>query len=157
MKRVVFMIIPALICGAVFTSCGSDKAEPKKENLQYVKTELGGCNIKSDLKSDSDETETKDDEVIITISEDFVHVFVGLNYTCKELPFETKCETVDDVLCMYINDSGGEYYRCECYYTFDFEFKYHVELNQKYKILLIDRSGNQVVISEGTIVGNDEI
>ena len=31
MKRVVLMIIPALICGIVFTSCGSNKAEPKDE------------------------------------------------------------------------------------------------------------------------------
>jgi len=32
MKRLVLMIIPALICGVLFTSCGSDKAQTKDEN-----------------------------------------------------------------------------------------------------------------------------
>ena len=31
MKRVVLMFIPALICGVVFTSCGSNQAKPQKE------------------------------------------------------------------------------------------------------------------------------
>ena len=31
MKKLVLMFIPALICGAVFTSCGSSKAKPKAE------------------------------------------------------------------------------------------------------------------------------
>ena len=31
MKKFVLMFIPALICGVVFTSCGSNKAEPKEE------------------------------------------------------------------------------------------------------------------------------
>jgi hypothetical protein len=31
MKRVVLMIISALICGLMFKSCGTDKAEPKDD------------------------------------------------------------------------------------------------------------------------------
>jgi len=155
MKKVVLMMIPALICGVMFTSCGSNKAEPKEnepEVFRYVHTELGGCNIKSTLKSD--DWVRKDNEVIITVSDDFVHVFVGLNYPCKGTPFETKCELVDDVMCMYIIDTGGEYFRCMCYYTFDFIFQRQGAVNQEYKIILINRGENQVVISEGAITKN---
>ena len=152
MKRIVLMIIPALICGATFIGCDSDKTKNTVSELQYIKTELGGCNIKSALETE--ELEPKDDVLTITVSDESVHVFVGLNYTCKELPFVTRCETADDVLYMYISDSGGDYYRCDCYYTFDFIFKQEgtTILNQKYKILLIDkRKENPVIISEGIL------
>jgi len=166
MKKLVLMIIPALICGVLFSSCDSNKAEPKEEiiagELQYVKTELGGCNsTKSTLKSDESESETKDDELIITVMEESIHVFVGLNYICCA-PFETKIETKDDVLHMYIIDICNLevdecYCRCMCYYTFDFVFNYQGKVNQKYKVLLIDPRIEQepVVFSEGTIVGNE--
>jgi len=158
MKRLVLMMIPALICGVVFTSCNTEKAEPEEDEpavLQYVKTELGGCNIQSALKSD--DTETKDDIVLITVSDESVHVFVGLNYICKSVPFETQYDLIDDVICMSIIDTcnDGCYQRCMCYYTFDFVFKRQGTVNQKYKILLIDpREKNPIVISEGTITDN---
>ena len=38
MKRVVLMIIPALICGVVFSSCGSDKAELTEKEGIFVGT-----------------------------------------------------------------------------------------------------------------------
>ena len=158
MKKNILMIISTLICGVIFTNCGSDKEEPKG-NIQYLKTELGGCNRESEsvLRSaDSESSETKDDVVTITFSKDFVNVFVGLNYICCA-PFETKCETIDDVIVMYITDTCINLYedcycRCMCYYTFDFMFNYQGTINQKYKVVLIDpRKENQVVISEGWI------
>ena len=157
MKKVVLMIIPALICGVMCTSCGSNKIESQENEpavLQYVKTELGGCNIKSALKND--DSEMKDDTVFITVSDESVHVFVGLNYICKDVPFETQCELIDDVICMSIIDTGGGYARCMCYYTFDFIFQRQGAFNQGYKILLIDpREENPIVISEGTIAENE--
>jgi hypothetical protein len=157
MKRVVLMIIPALICGVMFTNCNSNTAKQEDEKttdeptvLQYVKTELGGCNLISALKSD--DSKTKDDTVLITVSDESVQVFVGHNYICKEIPFETQCELIDDVMCMSIIDTGGDYFRCMCYYTFDFIFQREGAISQKYKILLIDpRKENPIVISEGTI------
>ena len=153
------MIIPALICGMMFTGCGSDKSEETVGELQYVKTELGGCNLKSALKSDSDDLEAKDDELIITVSAEAVHVFVGLNYICCA-PFETNCETIDDVIVMYIIDTCKNpyvecYCKCMCYYTFDFVFTHQEKFNQKYKILLLDpREEKPIIISEGTITEN---
>jgi hypothetical protein len=38
MKRVVLMIVPALICGIAFTSCASNEAEPKNEKLYVIGT-----------------------------------------------------------------------------------------------------------------------
>jgi len=154
MERLVLMIILTFICGVVFNGCSSEKT---KSELQYEKTELGGCNTKS---ASTDDSETNDDDVIITVSKKSVHVFVGHNYTCKELPFETRCETIDDVLYMYIIDTGGDYYRCKCYFTFDFIFKREgtAKPNQSYKVLLIRptyQSGawieEEVTISEGVI------
>ena len=162
MNRVVFLIIPALICGMMFTSCGSDNADSQKGKLQYVETEFGGCNgIKSALLSDDSETEEGEDKIVISVLGESVHVLVGLNYICCA-PFETKIETKDDILHMYIIDAcnfGADecYCRCHCYYTFDFVFNYQGKVNQKYKVLLVDpRNEEHVVISEGTIsVGNE--
>ena len=154
MKILVLMIVPALVCGAVFTSCDSGNAEQKNENLQYVTTELGGCNLKSALKSDGLETEEdKEDKIVISVLEESVHVFVGINYICCA-PFETKSETIDDVLHIYIIDvcDTGCYCRCMCYYTFDFVFTHQGKFNQKYKVLLIDPLEEEpLIISEGTI------
>jgi hypothetical protein len=120
----------------------------------YVKTELGGCNRESVLRSA--DLETKEDVVIITPSKDSLDVFVGLNYVCCA-PFETKCETKDDILHMYIIDTckfGVDecHCRCMCYYTFDFFFKHDGNYGQPYKIWLIDpRVDNPVLISEGNL------
>ena len=101
--------------------------------------------------------ESDDDTINITVTKESVHLFVGLNYTCMFASFETRSETVDDVVYMYIIDSGDGYYRCYCYYTFDFIFKREstTTLNQKYKVLLIDpRKEEHVIISEGVISDN---
>ena len=126
-------------------------------SIKHVKTELGGCNVKNDLtRSDS---EIERDTVSITISEDFINVFVGLNYICCA-PFETNCETIDDTIIMYIIDTCSNpyaecYCRCMCYYTFDFVFKYQGEINQKYKVLLRPINSrayyNTKIFSEGII------
>jgi hypothetical protein len=133
----------------LLVSCFEQQEKPT-EDMLYMKTELGGCNISSAFRSD--DSEKRNDTVNITVSKDLVNVFVGLNYTCKADPFESKVEITDEVICMYIIDTGGDYQRCMCYYTFDFVFKYKEEVNQKYKIVLLDpRNENQVVISEGVI------
>ena len=153
MKRVFFMIITVLICGLMFTNCSSDKAAPNEEApavLQYVETDLGGCNLKSLLKND--DWEIKDNEVVITISDDLVHIFLGYNYGCKGEPFETQVEIIDDDINIYIIDNytGEARPTCMCYYTFDFVFQYQGKLVQSYKIILLNDS-EQVVISEGVI------
>ena len=164
MKRLFGVIIPALICGMAFSGCDSNKAEPEEEEvvvftgeLQYVKTEFGGCIRESSLKSDESESEPKEHEVVVTATKESVRVFVGLNYICCA-PFETNCETIGDVVVMYIIDAclnpyADCYCRCMCFYTFDFVFEHQGTFKQKYKIVLIDpREEDHVVISEGTLI-----
>ena len=157
-KKSLRNVVVVTICLAgvtVFTSCDSDNVESKNKNLQYVQTELGGCNRNSTLKSGDSETE--EDKVVISVFEESVHVFVGRNYICCA-PFETKCETIDDVIIMTIIDTCENkdcYCRCMCYYTFDFIFTHQGKFNQKYKVLLIDpREEKPLIISEGIITEN---
>ena len=158
-----------LVAGTLFAVGGCDKHEKpedkyEKFEIEHVKTELGGCNIRQpNLMRGGMEIEN--DTVIITISEDSFHIFVGLKFICKTQPFETQVEMIDDVLYMYIKDicydyDGNEvdcgYERCDCYYTFDFVFNFEGEINQKYKILLY-KSWRNVdeepisIISEGVV------
>lgn len=154
--RIKKILCSLLILCLIGVACDNNK--PKQKNiLLYEKTELGGCNLKSALRSGNSVTEESDDDKInITITEESVNVFVGLNYTCKTIPFETKAEMVDDVICMYIIDSCNEgcYERCTCYYMFDFVFKREsvAPLNQRYKMLLVDpRKEENRIIAEGVI------
>ena len=150
MKKIVFITGILLILAGILVLCDKPKSEG---SLLHKKTELGGCNLKNDQKSNDDLDTRHNDTVIINVSKESVHVFVGINYTCKTEPFETKIEIIDDVLHMYIIDAGGDYMRCICYYTFDFIFKRDSKttLNQRYKILLFDRNKEYVLISEGVI------
>ena len=159
-----------LVFVSLFVTYSCDKHEKpedkyEKSEIEHVKTELGGCNAKNDLtRSDSD---VERDTVIITISENFVNVFVCLEFTCKRDPFETRVEIIDDVMYMHISDTcdgydeikGDCYARCYCHYTFDFVFEYQGEINQKYKILLhknLRGDGEEPIsiFSEGIITNN---
>ena len=166
-RSTVAMLCMVVIGLLVAFSC--EKLRNGSKNLQHVRTELGGCNGSSDSRSDLDygmnrgDSGIEGDTVIITVSNDSVHVFVGLTYTCKLYPFETKVEIIDDVVYMHIIDTcdGGDCYkRCHCYYTFDFAFKREltrtVKFNQKYKIFAYlnirpDWEEMPRIISEGII------
>jgi len=168
MKKMFFMLFA--ICVAV-VAC--NKNEPKYESLLvHKKTILGGCNGDNYVLANDLVTRYADDAsddysmeppniVTVTVSENVVNVFVGLNYICAA-PFETKVETENGVIVMSIIDTcriGYEYCyaRCYCYYIFDFVFEREseTELNQKYKIVLIDpRENEPIIISEGVITAD---
>ena len=136
---IIFLIVIAFSCGQPNEKRDPNKEEPEKPGIEdpekpgnnlllYEKTELGGCNVKvkSELKNSDEEGDAKESEediFNITITEESVQFSVGLNYLCKEEAFETKIEMADDVFFMYIIDTGSGYYRCDCYYTFEFIFK----------------------------------
>jgi hypothetical protein len=159
-KRLNFRKVTAVAACLAFTTMffGCEKEElkvptqPKNqiENLQYVRTELGGCNLQQSFLLKGETT------ITITISGDSVSVFVNLYYQCKNAPFETQIEIIDEIIYMYIidlcEDVSACYYRCMCDYTFDFIFTSNGEINQKYKLLLIDpREEKPIIITEGTI------
>ena len=158
----------AMLCLGLIGLCLHTVSCVKQENaemLQYMKTELGGCNLKNSPDSDNSDTEKGgdsdmgNDTVIITFSNDLVNVFVGINYICCA-PFTTSYEMVDDIIVLYVTDTCRNpyeecYCKCMCYYTFDFAFKYQGEVSQKYKILLIDpRKEESILISEGIITNS---
>ena len=153
LKKILYFFFIITLVGI---ACENNK-QKHKNILLYEKTELGGCNVKSAIRGVDSVSEESDDDIIdITITEESINVFVGLNYTCKTIPFETKVEMENDVICMYIIDSCDEgcYERCSCYYTFDFVFRREsIEpFNQKYKLLLIDpRKEESILISEDVI------
>jgi len=154
MKIVKFTAFLLILTGG-FLSCERLNETPTA-NVQYIRTELGGCNIKSEQKSGDDEM--KNDTVIITVSDDSVRIFVGLKYSCMFIPFGTQCEIIDDVITIHIidnctEDPGSCYAKCMCYYTFDFLFERTAgNINQKYKILLISPQKEEPnVIAEGVI------
>jgi hypothetical protein len=120
--------------------------------IKLVTTVLGGCNDKAtQLREDQPDKDT----VVISTIADTIHVFVGLNYIC-EAPFETECEIRNDSILMYIIDTCENppacYARCDCYYTFDFQFVGQGDKHYLYKISLSDpRENEPLTISEGII------
>ena len=147
------LVVITLFAG-VFSACEDNN----NENLQHIKTKLGGCDKQYDLKSDMSEMES--DTVIVTIKKNSINIFVNLPYSCKLAPFETQVEIIDSVLYMYLIDKcwvysgvGDDcYQRCMCNYTFDFTFRYHGELYQAYKILLIDPEQEEpIIVSEDVL------
>ena len=129
MKKLFILLI---IVGVSFNiSC--NKINENKVPITYIATILGGCNNERNYGEEND-------TVAISVIDNNIHVFVGKNYTCGA-PFETQCEVIYDTVFMYIIDTCKNilecYERCICYYTFDFIFK-QGELNQEYKIILID-------------------
>ena len=135
LKKPTWFTVVTILCLVVVTLFATGSCDKYKESkLAHVKTELGEGTY---LYGNSDTP-------IITISEDFVSVFVGFTFAAKYNPFETKVEIVDDILYMHIIDVcySNDLYTDPCYgrrlvyYTFDFVFKYHGKINQMYKILL---------------------
>ena len=154
MKTLKFM--PLIISVLFLISCGKSD-EPKPPSVEYQKTILGGCNIVNDLVDDpmygpmDDPMREHNDTTAISMINDTIHVHVGHNYSCGA-PFKTQCEIIDDIVYMYIIDTCPDsrcYYRCTCYYTFDFVFIKQEERNQNYKIILIDpRTKDPIIIEE---------
>jgi len=86
--------------------------------LDYVKTDLGGCNGDKSVPPDyEDETDT----IIFYEQADSLRIFAGLNLTCC-IEFGSESEITGDTLIMQINTLNDEYCNCICYYTFNYFF-----------------------------------
>ena len=153
MKKMFFMLFA--ICVAV-AACKNN--EPELENIWvHERTTLIDCNNEMDLET---ERESNNNISVYVSTSGAIMVSVNLFYICAA-PFETKVETVNGVIVMSIIDTcriGYEYCYARCsYYTFDFVFEREIgtELNQKYKIVLIDpRENEPIIISEGVITAD---
>ena len=125
--------------------------DDKQDLLKYVRTVLGGCNIDAipTLRSGN----SQDDEVTIYITTDSIRVFVGIHYTCSA-PFDTQCAIEKNTIRMYITDVCHDilscYSRCDCYYTFEFQFERKDKINYNYIVELVSPlEGKSRILSEG--------
>ncbi|MDR2086580.1 MAG: hypothetical protein LBP72_05335, partial [Dysgonamonadaceae bacterium] len=124
----------------------------KQAGIKLLATSLGGCN---ETALRAGENPLENDTVIISTVADTLNVFVGRNYICGA-PFRADCEIRNDSIFMYITDTCENpsecYDRCDCYYTFDFQFAGQGDKNYPYKIVWSDpREDELQTISEGII------
>ena len=138
MKTSLFIIVIALLFSMVF--CQNEDELDKDAKISFVKTELGGCNLKFKSSNQSTDNTVRNDSVNISNKNDSIRVFVGINYFCCA-PFNTDCQINNDTIIMSINDTclypkTNCYCYCDCYYTFNFKFFEEGRNNYNYKIVL---------------------
>lgn len=107
------------------------------KSLNYVKTELGGCNTPLILKNTYLDEE---DTVLFTAQDDTLDVFVGINYVCCA-PFTSEAAVTNDSILITITDMCDAdtiscYCHCNCYYTWDFIFTDFENKEYDFKIYL---------------------
>ena len=122
--------------------------------ITYHTTKFGGCNGQDfTLKRTSQDFP---DTVVFSIIDDTLNVFVGVNYICCA-PIKTVTNIVNDSLLMVISDTCSYpyqscYCRCNCYYTFDFQFVNFEEKVYNFQILLNDpRVDESIIFQTGQI------
>lgn len=133
-------------------SCEKDSVSDKK--ITFITTKLGGCHNEdfSVFKSADYQVDTVEFTVI---NEDTLNVFVGMNYICCA-PFISETEIINDTLIMEISDTCSRgntcYCRCNCYYTWDFQFVEFEEKEYNFVIKLNDpREENTIIFEQGMI------
>jgi hypothetical protein len=152
-----FIIIIFLVLSII----GCDREEPYNDSnnqINYAKTILGGCNVEdmSNLRNYSD----KNDTVIISVRNDTLDIFAGINYICCA-PFISETNIIYDSITITITDTCSFpdiscYCRCMCYYTWDFLFTDFLQKVYYYKIVLISPlEGESKVFKEGKIEISD--
>ena len=134
MRTKLYIIVIAALFLLVFCQKKADMTK-----LTFIKTELGGCNLTPSVQNNEDIVHN--DSVDISIKNDSMNIFVGLNYFCCA-PFITDCYIKSDSIIISIKDTclnpNSCYCRCSCYYTFNFKFLQSSINNYNYKILLFD-------------------
>lgn len=154
MEKKINLILILLYLSFYILGCSKESNDSAETAISYLKSELGGCNKK--LVENIEQDVSKNDTIIISLSNDTLSIFAGLNYICCA-PFITNCEIHNDSILINISDTCSNpytscYCRCNCYYTFD--FMYNGISNRKYfwQIILSDPSeDNDRIFKEGYI------
>ena len=147
------LILMTIILITLFNACEKEESVKK---ITFLKTNLGGChgedfdNLKSATVHDADTIKFS------IINEDTLNVFVGINYICCA-PFDSETEIVNDTLIMVISDTCSDpysscYCRCECYYTWDFQYIDFEKKEYNFIVKLNDpREGNTIIFKQGAV------
>ncbi len=101
--------------------------------LDYVKTDLGGCN--NTFKSAQIDNKEETDTLIFNGQADSLKILVGLNLTCC-IDFGSESEIVGDTLIMRISALNDELCDCICYYTFDYNYGDYTSQGFYYKFYI---------------------
>ena len=101
--------------------------------LDYVKTDLGGCN--NMFKSAQFDNEEETDTLTFNEHSDSLKIFVGLNLTCC-IDFGSESEIVGDTLIMRIHTLNDDFCDCICYYTFDYNYGDYMSQGFYYKLYI---------------------
>lgn len=152
MKRIILMGT-VMLAAFVLLRCEKGTDLENGKTLEYLKTELGGCHSQDfdALKSAGAEG---NDTLILTVKNDTLEVFVGLNYICCA-PFISDIRVTADTVVMNLTDDcdfpdESCYCRCMCFYTWNFVFTGFVEKEYYYKVVLNNPQVDfPVVFSEG--------
>ena len=132
MKRLVLMIVPALICGVIFTGCGHVSEAEITDGL-WLK--MG------------------DNSVVLTSNIDYYDVSQHIIYLKKQVPY---LKTVHGTVSVYVGDD--EIYECSIHsitcshfpmgaYTFDIDFEIHIFFNPCDEHLVTDPRNDARIIA----------
>jgi hypothetical protein len=155
MKKLVLLFVTVLFI--VLLSCEKEPdSNSNEKKIAFVNTKLGGCHNEdySELKSTS--VSSLDTVVFTLLNEDTLNVFVGMNYICCA-PFISETEIVNDTLIIEISDTCSSideecYCRCNCYYTWDFQFVNFEKKKYFFIVKLNDpREENTIIFKQGMI------
>lgn len=101
--------------------------------LNYIKTDLGGCN--NTFKSAQIDNKEETDTLIFNEQADSLKIFVGLNLTCC-IDFGSESEISGDTLIIRINTLNDDFCDCICYYTFDYKYGDYMNQGLYYKFYI---------------------
>ncbi|MFB0515709.1 MAG: hypothetical protein ACETWG_03785 [Candidatus Neomarinimicrobiota bacterium] len=156
MRGSLWLCALALLIGGCLTST-SQSPEP----LQLLDISYGGCNGELDLPKMSaqpaDSVYLDEGRDTLTYEfDDALRIFLGLNYICCA-PFVAESELSGDTLLLAVRDTCSQVYqtcycRCNCYYTFTWEFAVAEEAVTNLRVELYDpRVGTVATLFQGKL------
>jgi hypothetical protein len=115
------LFVLLLLSGAFFLYM-CEKPQEEALKLNHAETLYGGCN---NAQPKASITEAENDTVILSVANDTLSIYVGVNYICCAT-FEGESEYMGDTLQITVSDVCTDndmcYCHCMCYYTFDFRY-----------------------------------
>lgn len=148
--------IPLLLIFFIFaiTSCNELL---NNKHIQLESVVAGGCNTDTPIIAEKSSDAEEKDTVYFTLTDESLNVFIGLNYICCA-PFTADASIDEDTIYFNISDTCNFseescYCRCNCYYTWNFNFSEVTSNLYYYRVNLFDpRVGEAVLFKIGTLI-----
>ncbi len=119
---IIIFINPLLYC----TKDTSSTDQNAVNKLIYFTTIYGGCNGQTSFEKTFRKSNSENDTVFYTISDDTIRISIGHNYICCA-PFEVLLNQENNNLNITLNDTCRDpynscYCRCNCFYEFEVDY-----------------------------------